>query len=40
MSQALQLDPNFRGIADRIPFRDPETVIRWEDALRKAGLPN
>jgi adenylate cyclase len=39
MKQALQLDPNFRRITDRIPFRQPEVVARWEDVLRKAGLP-
>jgi class 3 adenylate cyclase len=39
MRQALQLDPNFRRITDRIPFRQPEVVARWEDVLRKAGLP-
>ena len=39
MSHALKLDPNFRKVTDRIPFRRSDLVARWEDALRKAGLP-
>ena len=37
-----QLDPGFRvssmSIKD-IPFRRPEDLARYEDGLRKAGLP-
>jgi TolB-like protein/class 3 adenylate cyclase len=37
-----QLDPNFciRMIKDRLPYRQPEVLARWEDALRQAGLPD
>ena len=38
MGQARELDPNFRTIKDRLPFRQPELLALWEDALRKAGL--
>jgi TolB-like protein len=36
-----QLDPGFRisSVKDRLPFRRPEDLARYEDGLRKAGLP-
>jgi adenylate cyclase len=36
-----QLDPGFRisTVKDFLPFRRPEDLARYEDALRKAGLP-
>jgi TolB-like protein/Flp pilus assembly protein TadD len=36
-----QLDPGFRisSIKDFLPFRRPEDLARYEDGLRKAGLP-
>jgi TolB-like protein/class 3 adenylate cyclase len=40
MAQALELDPNFRKISDRLPYRQPELLALWEDGLRKAGLPD
>ena len=40
MTQALELDPNFRKISDRLPYKQPELLAQWEDALRKAGLPD
>jgi hypothetical protein len=35
------LDPGFRisSIKDFLPFRRPEDLARYEDGLRKAGLP-
>jgi adenylate cyclase len=41
MRRACELDPNLRlhKIKDRLPFKQPELLIRWEDALRRAGLP-
>ena len=27
-------------INDRVPYTQPETLALWEDALRKAGLPD
>ena len=36
-----QIDPTFR-VSDfrrRFPFRRPEDIARWEEGLRKAGLP-
>ncbi len=34
-------DPNFRiqNVKYRLPHRQPEVLTRWEDALRKAGMP-
>jgi tetratricopeptide (TPR) repeat protein len=34
-------DPDFRiqNVKYRLPHRQPEVLIRWEDALRKAGVP-
>jgi tetratricopeptide (TPR) repeat protein len=40
IGQALKLDPSFRKINDRVPYTQPETIALWEDALRKAGLPD
>ena len=36
-----QLVPGFRvsSMKDRFPFRRPEDLARYEDGLRKAGLP-
>ena len=36
-----QLDPGFRisSMKDNFPFRRPEDLARYEDGLRKAGLP-
>jgi hypothetical protein len=36
-----QLDPGFRvsSVKDFFPFRRPEGLARYEDGLRKAGLP-
>jgi TolB-like protein len=36
-----QLDPGFRvsSLKDYLPFRRPEDLARYEDGLRKAGLP-
>jgi hypothetical protein len=36
-----QLDPGFRvsSVKDLLPFRRPEDLARYEDGLRKAGLP-
>jgi tetratricopeptide (TPR) repeat protein len=36
-----QLDPGFRvsSVKDHLPFRRPEDLARYEDGLRKAGLP-
>jgi hypothetical protein len=35
------LDPGFRvsSVKDYLPFRRPEDLARYEDGLRKAGLP-
>lgn len=41
VSEILRLDPNFsitRYMAG-LSYRDPREVIRFEDGLRKAGLP-
>jgi hypothetical protein len=37
----LHSDPNFRieNVKYRLPHRKPEVLTRWEDALRKAGMP-
>jgi adenylate cyclase len=34
-------DPHFRikNVKYRLPHRQPEVLTRWEDALRKAGMP-
>jgi TolB-like protein/class 3 adenylate cyclase/Tfp pilus assembly protein PilF len=34
-------DPNFRiqSVKYRLPHRQPEVLTRWENALRKAGMP-
>jgi hypothetical protein len=36
-----QLDPGFRvsSVKDYLPFRRPEDLAKYEDGLRKAGLP-
>ncbi len=41
MERVRELDPNFRlhKIKHRLPYRQPEVLARWEDALRRAGLP-
>jgi len=39
--RARELDPHLsiQKIKDRLPYRQPELLALWEDALRKAGLP-
>ena len=34
-------DPNFRiqNVKYRLPHRQPEVLTQWEDALRRAGMP-
>jgi TolB-like protein/class 3 adenylate cyclase/Tfp pilus assembly protein PilF len=41
MERVRELDPNFRvhKVKDRLPYRQSEVLARWEDALRRAGLP-
>jgi hypothetical protein len=41
MARVRELDPNLRlhNVKDRLPHREPELIARWEDALRRAGLP-
>jgi len=41
MERVRKLDPNFRlhKVKYRLPNRQPEALARWEDALRRAGLP-
>jgi len=41
MERVCELDPNFRlhKVKYRLPNRQPETIALWEDALRRAGLP-
>ena len=41
MERVRALDPNFRlsKVKDRLPHRQPELLARWEEALRRAGLP-
>jgi TolB-like protein/class 3 adenylate cyclase len=41
MKRARELDPNLnlQKIKDRLPYKQPELLSRWEDALRQAGLP-
>jgi len=36
-----QFDPGFRvsSVKDFLPFRRPEDLARYENGLRKAGLP-
>ena len=40
-ARAHELDPGLRlgGIKDRLQFRQPELLVRWKEALGKAGLP-
>jgi adenylate cyclase len=40
-ARVRQLDPGFRisSVKDFFPFRRPEDLARYEDGLRKAGLP-
>ncbi len=40
-ARAHELDPDLRlgGIKDRLQFRQPELLVRWKEALGKAGLP-
>jgi tetratricopeptide (TPR) repeat protein len=38
MAQACELDPTFRKIEDRLPYKQPELLALWRDALSKAGL--
>jgi adenylate cyclase len=40
-ARVRQLDPRFRisSVKDYVPFRRPEDLARYEDGLRKAGLP-
>jgi hypothetical protein len=41
MERVRELDPNFRlhKVKHRLPHRQPEVLAQWEDALRRAGLP-
>jgi adenylate cyclase len=41
MERVRDLDPNLRlhKVRHRLPHRQPEVLARWEDALRRAGLP-
>jgi adenylate cyclase len=41
LGRARLLDPNLhlQKIKDRLPYKQPELLALWEDALRKAGLP-
>jgi adenylate cyclase len=41
MERVRELDPTFclHNVKDRLPHRHPELIARWEDALRRAGLP-
>jgi adenylate cyclase len=41
LGRARELDPHLhlQKIKDRLPYRQPELLALWEDALRKAGLP-
>jgi adenylate cyclase len=41
LARLRQIDPTFRvcDLTDRVPFRRPEDLARYADALRKAGLP-
>jgi tetratricopeptide (TPR) repeat protein len=42
MKIVRELDPNFclRKLKTRLTYAQPEPLIRWEEALRKAGLPD
>jgi tetratricopeptide (TPR) repeat protein len=41
MVRVRELDPTFcfSKVKDRLPHREPELLARWNDALRRAGLP-
>jgi tetratricopeptide (TPR) repeat protein len=41
MERVRELDPNFHlhSVKYRLPHRQPEVLAHWEDALRRAGLP-
>ena len=41
MARVRELDPTLRlsNLGDLYPFRRPEDFARWQDGLRKAGLP-
>jgi hypothetical protein len=41
MAQVRECDPHFRlhKVKSRLPHRQPKVIARWEDALRRAGLP-
>jgi hypothetical protein len=41
MARMRELDSAYRisDVKDRIPFRRPEDLARYEEGLRKAGLP-
>ncbi|MFC7696098.1 adenylate/guanylate cyclase domain-containing protein [Bradyrhizobium sp. GCM10028915] len=41
MDHARALDPNLnlQKIKDRLPYKQPEVLAQWEEALRRAGLP-
>jgi TolB-like protein/class 3 adenylate cyclase/Tfp pilus assembly protein PilF len=42
MVRVRELDPTFcfSKVKDRLPHREPELLARWNDALRRAGLPD
>ena len=42
MEAVRALDPNFRvrDVKSRFAYSKPEPLIRWQEALRKAGLPD
>jgi len=41
MARVRELDPAFRvsNVKDWVPLRRPDDLARFEDGLRKAGLP-
>jgi hypothetical protein len=41
MAQLRQFDPELRisNLADWLPLRQPQDIARYEEGLRKAGLP-
>lgn len=41
LSPVHSLDPNLnlKKIKDGLPYKRPEVLAQWEDALRGAGLP-
>jgi len=41
MAQLRQADPELRisNLTDWLPLRQPQDIARYEEALRKAGLP-